>query len=75
MKKPQRTCPCCKGSGKVDDPYEIGISMRRLREGKNISVREVARRLKKSAVFISHLERGLRNWNDAMIENYKEALK
>jgi transcriptional regulator with XRE-family HTH domain len=75
MKKPQRKCPCCGGTGEVDDPYEIGISMRRLRESKSISLREVARRMDKSAMFVSHLERGMRNWNDALIADYRKALK
>lgn len=75
MARPQRKCPHCNGSGTVDDPYLIGLEMRKLRDACGLSVREVARRIKKSAMYVSHLERGLRNWSEEMIAKYRKALK
>jgi predicted transcriptional regulator len=47
----------------VIDHVATGESMRQLRKSHKISLREVARRMKLSAPFISDLERGNRNWD------------
>jgi len=48
--------------------------MRALRENKDLSVREVARRLGLSANYVSDLELGRRAFNTQLIHRYKQAL-
>lgn len=45
------------------DHKATGNAMRQLRKSHSISLREIARRMKLSAPFISDLERGNRNWD------------
>ena len=47
------------------DHKATGEAMRQLRKSHNISLREIARRMKLSAPFVSDLERGNRNWDSA----------
>lgn len=43
-------------------------------EKAGLSLREMARRLKFSAPFVSHLERGRRNWTEKLAERFTDVL-
>lgn len=49
--------------------------MRVLREQRDVSLRKVAAAMTLSATYLSHLERGRRDWSDNLIKRYREALK
>jgi len=49
--------------------------MRRLREKAGKSLDDVGGKLKLSKVFLSHLERGMRNWDEGRMKAFKEALR
>lgn len=55
------------------DHVATGAEMRSLRTAHRISLREIARRMKLSAPFISDLERGRRNWTPALALAYMQA--
>lgn len=75
MKKPQRKCPHCAGTGEVDDPYEIGLRLRLDRQARGLSIEDVAKKMGFTRMYLSHLERGIRNWSDDLISKYRKALK
>ena len=54
---------------------ETGQAARRERKSRGISLREVARRLKVSAAYISDLELGHRKWKIERIRAYEKALE
>lgn len=68
-----KSCPKCNGSGRVPDDAAIGAKLRAARIKKGVSLREMARRLDVSAMWICDLERGKRYWNDWK-RKYEEAL-
>jgi predicted transcriptional regulator len=70
-----RPCPLCGGSGQVLDDKAIGQAMRKMRVKAGLTGREVARRLKLSAAYVSDLELGRRAWNAARRHAYTEAIK
>ena len=53
----------------------IGSSMRQARMKKELSLREMARRLNCSAMFLSDLENGKRNWTNSWLTLYEECLE
>jgi len=53
----------------------MATDSRRIREHARKSMREVARRMGVSAMFLSDLERGNRNWTIKQIQKWKEAMK
>jgi ribosome-binding protein aMBF1 (putative translation factor) len=53
----------------------LGNQARAAREKAGLSVREVARRMKISAPFLSGMERGNRHWTEKQAEKWKEAMK
>jgi transcriptional regulator with XRE-family HTH domain len=55
------------------DHVATGAAMRQLRKAHNVSMREIARRMKLSAPFISDLERGRRNWTGKLAIEYMQA--
>jgi transcriptional regulator with XRE-family HTH domain len=59
----------------IIDHKATGLSFRKERTQKRISLREMARRLKISAPYLSDLERGNRNWSEELAGKYLEALK
>ena len=67
-------CPLCGGTGRILNDAFIGKEMRQLRQSKNITGRELARRLKLSAAYISDLEKGRRKWRAELQEKFKQAL-
>lgn len=50
---------------------EIGSRLRKMREERKITLREMARRLACSAAYVSDLERGRRNWDHDGIKCYE----
>lgn len=56
------------------DHAATGLAARTARQGVKLSMREVARRLKLSAPYVSDLERGDRNWTEARMQAYTVAL-
>jgi transcriptional regulator with XRE-family HTH domain len=57
------------------DHIATGIAMKKERFIKNLSLREVARRMKVSAAFVCDLEKGRRNWKQKTLDAYEKALK
>ena len=70
-----KACRHCGGTGFEIDHAEIGRQMRELRTAAKISLAIVAKRLGVSAVYLSDLERGNRNWTKERIEWFKRGLK
>ena len=58
----------------VPDHEATGRQMREARVAVGLSLREVSRRMKLSASFVSDLERGRRNWNDYMVASFEAAI-
>lgn len=58
----------------VIDHKATGQLARQRREEKGISLRSIAREMKISAMFLSHLERGLRHWNDGLITRFNKSI-
>jgi predicted transcriptional regulator len=56
------------------DHQSTGYLFRVARKKAKLSLREVARRLKLSAPFVSDLELGRRNWTEEMAERYIDIL-
>ncbi len=59
----------------VIDHIATGAKARESREKLNLSLRSVARKMGYSAAFISDLERGRRNWDKPLTQNFSKALK
>ena len=72
-----KTLPCakCQGSGKVLDQKKLGAEMRKKRMARKMSLRKMAKTLGYSAMYVSHIERGLRPWNEALIQRYDKMLE
>lgn len=71
---PERVCPQCGGRGKVCDPAQIGLRLKREREAAGITGREMARRMGYSAMYVCDLEHGRRDWKAKLIDAYLRAL-
>lgn len=69
-----RPCDKCGGKGELENPIYRGREMRRLRRDADLSLREVARRMDKSAAYISDLELGRRAWSKRLIDFYQKAV-
>lgn len=70
-----KECLHCNGTGQVLDHSILGREMRQKRELKRITGREMARRLKVSAAYLSDLELGRRYWHGPMIKKFNAVLK
>jgi len=70
-----KVCTHCDGTGRVLDEKAVGALMREVRELKKVSLREVARRLRWSAPYVSDLERGRRLWTTAKQNKYLKACR
>ena len=57
------------------DMAYLGGHMRKLREGANVSLRELAHRAELSAPYISDLERGRRNWSPELVRRLGALLR
>ena len=71
--KHTKPCPHCDGTGRVLDEHTVGALMREVRNAKKLSLREVARRLRWSAPYVSDLERGKRLWTTDRQNKYLAA--
>lgn len=71
-----KTIPCkhCNGTGKVPDQRALGEEMRKRRESLGYSLREAAFRMSISAPYLSDLELGRRNWNEAIRKAFLKAV-
>lgn len=58
----------------VPDNVETGKVARNARTRAGLSLREVARRMKLSAPFVSDLELGRRGWNETLVTKYQFAV-
>lgn len=58
----------------VPDNVETGKVARDARKRAGLSLREVARRMKLSAPFVSDLELGRRGWNEKLVMKYQFAV-
>jgi predicted transcriptional regulator len=58
----------------VPDNKTTGELMREARKQQRVTLREMARRLKWSAPYVSDLELGRRTWTQAKAERYRDAL-
>lgn len=70
----KRRCRKCGGTGKELDPTGVGHQMRRMRQLKNIGLREMATRMKISPPYLSDLELGRRDWTEEKIAEFKRHL-
>lgn len=59
---------------RVPDNIATGILMRNARLHFGFTLREMARRLKWSAAYVSDLEKGRRGWTEEKVERWKEVL-
>jgi len=72
---PRKACPLCGGCGLVADPKQIGAALRQQREYSGLSLREVARRMKLSAMYVCDLEHGRRGWDEELIHRYIKTVR
>ena len=70
-----KPCPRCGGSGIIRNDGFVGKQLRARREAVGISLRELARRVKWSATYVSELELGRKVWTDRKIQRYVTGLK
>lgn len=68
-------CTRCDGTGEIENPAYRGQEMRKLRKDAGLPLREIARRMKLSAAYVSDLELGRRGWNDGLIRRYQKAIR
>lgn len=59
----------------VLDHAATGARARKMRDRNKKSLREVAKKMRISAAFLSDLERGRRNWTEGTFNRFKEALR
>lgn len=67
-------CKRCGGTGREQDDRAIGERMRKKREAKDISLRDLGARLGLTASYLCDLELGRRRWSPKNIKRYTEAL-
>lgn len=58
----------------VTDEIETGKLARNARKAARLSLREVARRMKLSAPYVSDLELGRRKWNETILDRFRSAI-
>lgn len=56
------------------DHAETGALFRAKREAHSISLRDLAKAMRLSPAYISDIERGRRNWNADLVEDYNNHL-
>lgn len=59
---------------RVTDHKETGNLAKTARVAAGLALREVARRMGVSATFVCDLEKGRRNWNEKVLESYRDAI-
>lgn len=70
-----KTCPHCGGTGKCLDDARVGEYLRQIRTARQLSGREIARRMKISAPYLSDMELGRRGWNEQKVTAYLNAVQ
>lgn len=70
-----KVCHKCGGTGKIQDDKILGASLKKQRESKALSLREVGRRMKLSQSYICDLEHGRRIWSADLEKRYVSALE
>jgi hypothetical protein len=68
-------CTHCGGTGKCLDDARVGACLRQIREAHKLTLREVARRMKFSAAYVSDMELGRRGWDDRRVTAYLQAVQ
>jgi len=58
----------------LEENRRNGQYARELREARNISCRELARRMGISAMMLSDMERGMRNWSQSMLTKWEKTM-
>ena len=74
MMTQHKTCPTCSGTGKIIDPRDEGADWRKKRKKSGLSQKDVAKKMKVSATFLSDLELGRRTWNDKHRTSFLKAI-
>lgn len=69
---PNGPCPHCEGTGHTPDLVAIGAQLRALREAAGLSLRDLAKLLHCSHVYLGDLERGLRPIPARRIAQYEQ---
>lgn len=69
-----KICPKCGGTGKIQDDKVLGASLKKQREAKSLSLREVGRRMELSQSYICDLEHGRRIWSSDLEKRYLSAI-
>lgn len=67
-------CEHCSGTGFVDDPRELGMQMRKRREEREHTLREIAGKMNISPTYLSDLELGRRHWKKKIKDKYLAAI-
>lgn len=65
-----KSCPKCKGSGRVPDLRSVGAVLRRLREKSGMTVAELAQRMAVTPEYVYMIETGKRNAGTEIQFNY-----
>lgn len=73
MAKP-KSCQWCMGTGMELDQREFGAEMRRKREKKGITAKDMSLRVGCSPAYVSELERGMKKWTIDLRDRFKRAL-
>jgi len=60
---------------RVIDSDATGFYCRIAREKKLLPLRKISKRMGISAMYLSQLERGERNWNERLMKKFNQALK
>ena len=67
-------CSRCGGSGYEQNEHEVGRMLRERRKRHNLSLREMAKRMKITAAYLSDLELGKRHWRAQLREKFESEL-
>jgi transcriptional regulator with XRE-family HTH domain len=75
-----RKCSKCNGTGEIENPIEVGATMRAKRVtgvqvGNGQTLRAVARKMGFTASYICDLEQGRRAWSESLKKAYLKALE
>ena len=71
----EKPCHCCHGTGTELDQASVGTALRRRRQAAGRTLNSTARRMGISGPYLSDLERGRRNWTEALIKRFEKAIK
>lgn len=72
LERSTRPCPRCNGAG--SEKYVDGLVLRHAREKAGVSLRQMARELSLSAMYLSDVERNHRSATEYIVEMYQALL-